>query len=125
MDYDDSNYHGDCKPPKCRGAEKEMSGCTEYRFIDKYHDAKHQHGLPVGASWLALVMLLCHFSQPEQIVEEIIAPLSFLLLIVPFLHSKLLATFYNFYSECLEHLSILDLDRRLLTGYICRHHQYI
>ncbi|MDB1064278.1 hypothetical protein [Phocaeicola vulgatus] len=91
MDYDDSNYHGDCKPPKCRGAEKEMSGCTEYRFIDKYHDAKHQHGLPVGASWLALVMPLCHFSQPEQVVEEIIAPLSFLLLIVPFLHSKYIA----------------------------------
>ena len=85
---DDSGYHGDCKPLKYRGAEKEMSGCKEDRLIDKYHDAKHQHGLPVGASWLALVMPLCHFSQPEQVVEEIIAPLSFLLLIVPFLHSK-------------------------------------
>ena len=69
-------------------SKKEMSGCKEDRLIDKYHDAKHQHGLPVGASWLALVMPLCHFSQPEQVVEEIIAPLSFLLLIVPFLHSK-------------------------------------
>ena len=90
-DCDASGYHGDCKPLKYRGAEKEMSGCKEDRLIDKYNAAKHQHGLPVGASWLALVMPLCHFSQPEQIVEEIIAPLSFLLLIVPFLHSKYIA----------------------------------
>ena len=51
-----------------------MSGCKEDRLIDKYHDAKHQHGLPVGASWLALVMPLCHFAQPEQIVEEVVFP---------------------------------------------------
>ena len=36
---DDSGYHGDCKPLKYRGVEKEMSGCKEDRLIDKYHDA--------------------------------------------------------------------------------------
>jgi len=73
-DCDASGYHGNCKPFEYRGVVKEMSGCKEYRLIDKYHDAKHQHGLPFGASWLALVMPPCHFSQPEQIVEEVVFP---------------------------------------------------
>ena len=71
---------------------KEMTAYGQNWHKDKKHDANQQHVISTGLFGIDLVIILpCYFSQPEQIVEEIIAPLSFLLLIFPFLHSKYIA----------------------------------
>lgn len=69
-----------------------MTGYGQNGHKDKRHDASHQHVISSGLSDIDLVIVLpCYFSQPEQVVEEIIMPLSFLLFIFPFLHSKYIA----------------------------------
>ena len=54
---------------------KEMTGYGQSRDKDKKHGASLQHCIPVGLFYVVVVIMHpCYFSQPKQIVEEIVAP---------------------------------------------------
>ena len=88
--HDDRNgkhdYKNDSKHLVCQ-VMKEKTGYGQKRYEYKKHDTGPQHITSSGLFEIDLVIILpCYFSQPEQIVEEIITSLSFLLCISLFPH---------------------------------------
>ena len=68
---------------------KEKTGYGQKRYEYKKHDTGPQHITSSGLFEIYLVIILpCYFSQPEQIVEEIVTTLPFLLIIFLLLHSN-------------------------------------
>jgi hypothetical protein len=104
-DYKNASKHLECQ------VIKEMTGYGQSRHEYKKRDTGPQHITP---SWLfeidLVIILPCYFSQPEQIVEEIISPSAFLLFIFLLSHFLL----YKFYRvSCDNHIHSIERTIRL------------